>query len=1117
MRKTTKWLAIVVCIFIFFTVMSFVSLAILIAKPSTRQYILKKISSKIGYPIHVKNIKLSFSHGVGISIYKVNGGSKKDPFIFSCPKIFVLYKISDLIKGKPIPEKLLLLKPKIIINNLKIPSNNKKPINNKKIFFLIATFSHFSIKDAIFKIRNIHFDFSHMNIDLKRKGLKKMSFLIDTMCIREKYQFPLYIRGMLSLMQNRQIKTHVDVNTKGFPLNLIFIKDILSFLDGSVNAHITLDIDSNKNAKVMGQLKLKDMDMILEGTDNQKKEYRFANLNIDLYANYSNKLINCRLLKIKGKDFRLDAYSKIDLNRDSPFISLNVTSPFMPFRSFKKIFPSCLLPDWLENRLFSILTKGRVKVSSFSINGTADQINNIDNPQNRDVLSGLLVIKDLCLFPNNAEYPVENIRGFVSLKNGNLLIKNIEASFASSFIKDAEILIKNVYQDNRHYYINVDGSFSLADLMSQIKMEFTPKDIINATKDLKDVSGRMTVHLNCEYKESWQIPIFNNSSALITNTHILYKKIPLIYIKQGKFWIDSKSNYYFDGKGKIGKSKLKLFLGSDAAFKQLSIDLSGDLYVYELLGDIFKRYKIEFNGPIGVKLHIKNIKSKWTAQGDIFLRNSPSIKISRFFIRPCSSKLNFSLKYIPSKYISFDYLKFRARNSSFYARGKYTLKTKILSVNLLTNGLYLESFGIRCQDIKEPIKGRILCKLKANISFNNPLLYTFIYGFLKISAFSIKYSKVPVNINNGYIKFLGNRFEIVPLNINLDNYPLHIKAKLKGWEGLKGDIFARFDYMDLPKLKLLLGLIADKNNVKDKKDNFLKKSELNISLLISKGKCKSILVRPIKAQFFLKNGDVNIPYIIGSLPSGIIKIKAYIKNGGKKIPAEVWMDSDVKVKDMPIENIFDCIGIKKYIDGKLYMKLHLYAKARQFNNIISHLNGKAIVLVKKGKIYKAQPILKILDFFSISNIFKNPLDIFESGVPFKAIKVKAEVKNGIIKSDKMFLESNALNAAAKGTLNLVKQSIDMGIAVQPLSTVDSIISKLPLVGYIIGGKDKKITLYYFKIKGPFNNVEIKQTPIKNLVNGTLNLFKRILLSPVHIFENMDKDIDEIDKEVGNIN
>jgi uncharacterized protein YhdP len=128
--------------------------------------------------------------------------------------------------------------------------------------------------------------------------------------------------------------------------------------------------------------------------------------------------------------------------------------------------------------------------------------------------------------------------------------------------------------------------------------------------------------------------------------------------------------------------------------------------------------------------------------------------------------------------------------------------------------------------------------------------------------------------------------------------------------------------------------------------------------------------------------------------------------------------------------------------------------------------------------------------------------VFEEGVPFDFIKIKASIKEGVVSSDKMILESKALNAAGKGRLDLNKKWIDLGIAIQPLGTIDSIISKLPIVGYIIAGKDKKITLYYFEVKGPLSNVEVVQKPIKNLVNGTLNIFKRILLTPAHIFEDM---------------
>ena len=79
--------------------------------------------------------------------------------------------------------------------------------------------------------------------------------------------------------------------------------------------------------------------------------------------------------------------------------------------------------------------------------------------------------------------------------------------------------------------------------------------------------------------------------------------------------------------------------------------------------------------------------------------------------------------------------------------------------------------------------------------------------------------------------------------------------------------------------------------------------------------------------------------------------------------------------------------------------------------------------------------------------------------------------------------------------------MDLVLAVQPFVTIDSIVSKVPFVGKIITGDDKKLFVTYFEIKGSRFNPKVKPIDnIKNLGGGIFNIFSRLLKLPVKILK-----------------
>ncbi|OGL44028.1 MAG: hypothetical protein A2W05_06100 [Candidatus Schekmanbacteria bacterium RBG_16_38_10] len=125
-------------------------------------------------------------------------------------------------------------------------------------------------------------------------------------------------------------------------------------------------------------------------------------------------------------------------------------------------------------------------------------------------------------------------------------------------------------------------------------------------------------------------------------------------------------------------------------------------------------------------------------------------------------------------------------------------------------------------------------------------------------------------------------------------------------------------------------------------------------------------------------------------------------------------------------------------------------------------------------------------------------DIQVNGMPYKSLKGDFLIKNGIVYTENLFLDGNAMKISAVGNIDIPKGTIDMKLGVQPLSTVDKIVSNIPVVGYILGGKNRSFVIAHFKVTGDIKNPNVESIPVQSLGKGILGIFKRIFTYPEHI-------------------
>ena len=117
-----------------------------------------------------------------------------------------------------------------------------------------------------------------------------------------------------------------------------------------------------------------------------------------------------------------------------------------------------------------------------------------------------------------------------------------------------------------------------------------------------------------------------------------------------------------------------------------------------------------------------------------------------------------------------------------------------------------------------------------------------------------------------------------------------------------------------------------------------------------------------------------------------------------------------------------------------------------------------------------------------------------------------KIKEGVIeyrqRSDRIILDSiyikgSAATIAGKGVIDLKQKTLDVSLAIRTARELGKIVGNLPLLGYIIMGKDKSMTIG-LKITGPIEQPKVKTSAAKEILSLPLDILKRTLESPAHI-------------------
>jgi uncharacterized protein YhdP len=190
------------------------------------------------------------------------------------------------------------------------------------------------------------------------------------------------------------------------------------------------------------------------------------------------------------------------------------------------------------------------------------------------------------------------------------------------------------------------------------------------------------------------------------------------------------------------------------------------------------------------------------------------------------------------------------------------------------------------------------------------------------------------------------------------------------------------------------------------------------------------------------------------------------------------------------------------VTGRVHVdKVELQGEGEDFQKVKESLQGSLRFEVEKGIIERWGILSKIFSILNVSQLFMGRLpDLKTKGLPFHQIRASYHIKDGVVSTEDFLVDSDAMRITLIGKVDLGKNTIEARIGVHPLVTIDTILSNVPIAGYILTGKDKAFISYFYEVKGNVDDPKVEAIPLKSIEEPSWGIIKRLLETPLRPFQ-----------------
>jgi hypothetical protein len=344
----------------------------------------------------------------------------------------------------------------------------------------------------------------------------------------------------------------------------------------------------------------------------------------------------------------------------------------------------------------------------------------------------------------------------------------------------------------------------------------------------------------------------------------------------------------------------------------------------------------------------------------------------------------------------------------------------------------------------------------------------------------------------GNVVMKNDGLQIRSLTGQVNRSALAVKGMIQNPRSPRADLVVNASYLDVDDILLLASL------ERPRKTDFVSPPFIKASVHADAGRMRQVPFEKLAASAVIENRILYLqPVGFSSFGGNVTGTGRFDLGPAPSPPYHVTCG----IEGASAEKFLQALGVtKQEVTGTLSLEADISGRGATEAEIKKTALGSAKVRFEEGTIRRFATLSKVFSILNVSQLLKFHLpDMVSGGMPYDEITGNLSFRDGTVTTSDLFVKSEAMNISVVGKADIVKEELDLTIGVQPLQTVDKIVNRIPIVGWILTGKDRSLITSYFEAKGPWHDPKVSAVPVKALGKGVFNIFKRVFQLPAKLF------------------
>jgi uncharacterized protein YhdP len=411
------------------------------------------------------------------------------------------------------------------------------------------------------------------------------------------------------------------------------------------------------------------------------------------------------------------------------------------------------------------------------------------------------------------------------------------------------------------------------------------------------------------------------------------------------------------------------------------------------------------------------------------------------------------------------------------------------NVTFRGNSLETSSISARYGDSPLTVKGQVksLKNGETEVTLSSP---RFLLRDIDLAA---PQADAAIRRMNGTFVVREGRYAIKSFSGLLNNSNFNISGIYAGGSTPEANFAVTSSYLDVDDL-LLLAQFATQGGGGNQG---APKNDLKLKLTAEAGKYGRIPFSKLNVTAYQDAGILYLQGLDAGVFGGRLAAKGRVAPGGEHGRR---YDLNFSLERVDADRFLHALEITRDVTGALNVQGDVTARGETIADIKKTALGNVRLRLEHGSLRKFNVLSKMFSILNFSQLLKFQLpDMVANGMPYNEIKGSFAISDGSIITKDLFIASDAINVSVVGTADMVRENLNFTIGVQPLQTVDKVVNHIPVVGWLLTGKDKDFLTAYFEAKGKWSDPQVTAIPVQSLAKGVLNVFRRVFELPVRLF------------------